>query len=796
MPTVIVKYTRCLLLLLLVAAMASCSITKSIPPDRHILVKNTIVVDKEAPADERITTAEYNRYIRQNPTKKLFGTNIPAWIYSQADPEKNNGWNNMLRRWGSEPVLLDTTLTQLTAADLNLYMNYRGFFDAENDYQIKYKPRQRAEVIYRFKQGEPYHILSIDHEYNDNFIEKVLQDDDGSLLAEEEIFDITKMDKERNRIATLLQNKGFYNFSPNNITYVVDTTIGNRMVDVTMEINKYTAGYDAAGAPMLENHSIYKIRDIYVFPDYNATDAASDPLYMQKLDTVEYMGLKIISKGKPNIRPSVLRRTIGIQTDNTYSKEAVQQLYNSIIKLGFFKSANISFVAVTDEEPGQVTYVGGDDDTGEAYTSSRYIDCVIRCIPALRQSYLIDLEGYIAPSFYGLKATVSYQNRNLFRGAELFDVSVTGGFEFGSGSRAGTRAFEVGGAAAITIPRFIIFGKLGRSDKIYNPRTRFEVSINQQDRRYYERTISSAAIAYTWSNARHSSYSIRPISLNLIKMSRVDDDFFNDITNDYLRESYSDQLVAGITASYVYHNPKASLRGNTKTLRAGIETSGNLINAITYLSLGPKADNEYYTILNIRYAQYFRFDLSYANKLVLGNKTSLVYRLAGGIGITYGNSQGSYMPIDRLFYVGGSNSMRGWMVRTLGPGSSNADSSGSGSVENGYYRNVGNMKLEANLEFRFPIWGSLRGATFFDVGNVWYAGPGDAKADEVFRFDRFYEQLGFNTGLGLRLDLQFAIIRLDWGVKLYDPSSAAGKRWRLSAKGYNTTFNFAIGYPF
>ena len=321
------------------------------------------------------------------------------------------------------------------------------------------------------------------------------------------------------------------------------------------------------------------------------------------------------------------------------------------------------------------------------------------------------------------------------------------------------------------------------------PRTKVELSFNYQDRPYYRRDLSRATWTYSWRslNGRYS-YQLRPIDLNWIHVGYINQDFFASLENEYLRQSYLTQAIVGLSASYTYNNQGKNIGGNATLMHANFESSGNLVNLFER-AFSKKTPEGYYNILGVRYSQYVRGDISLSRKIVLGEKTAMAGRIFAGVGVPYGNS--TALPFDRLFYVGGSNSMRGWTPRTLGPGN-------TPEQDTPYPVQMGDMRLEANLEFRFPIWGMFHGATFLDVGNVWYLGGKKAQvpADGVFHLDRFYKQLGMNTGLGLRVDIKFVILRLDWGVQLHSPNKPVGERWIHNFKWENMALNFGVGYPF
>ena len=342
---------------------------------------------------------------------------------------------------------------------------------------------------------------------------------------------------------------------------------------------------------------------------------------------------------------------------------------------------------------------------------------------------------------------------------------------------------------ALNVPRFMTPFPIDRLQRAHDPQTRFEASYNTQRRPYYHRSLLSGAFGYSWGGGEYSTYTLRPLDISLVKMNYVSEEFLNRLQNPYLRNSYTSQMIAGISGAYLYDRQSGSRRSSS-TFRLGWETSGNLLYGIDRM-VGHRAEGEdFYRAFGIRYAQYARIDASWAGSTPVGEQSAIAYRLYGGYGYSYGNGKNMSIPFDRLFYAGGINSMRGWPVRTLGPGGSAAP------TDVLYPSQLGNMRLEANLEMRFPLSNMVDGALFFDVGNIWNAGHGDYTPDSKFQFDTFYKQLGFNTGLGVRFDLNVTVLRLDWGIRLHDPNLPAGDRWIKNFRLKNTALNFGIGYPF
>lgn len=764
-------------------SLSACNITSLIPSNEHLLQRVKIEEDKSVPRDERINADDVTKYLRQKPNKHFLGTDFYAWVYLMADPEKDNWWNNLKRKMGEKPVFFDERDTKRSVSNLKLYLELCGYYASDVTYKVDTTYRyKRAKVTYSLKQGVPYRIDSVAYDFRDPFLEPiVLPDTVNTLLHKGDVFDIGVLDKERERIALFLRDRGYYDFSVNNISYVADTLDGDHTVGLKMIINKNLTGYNERGVAMYEDNKVYRLRNVTIVPGYHAAAAKNLENYFERFDSVSYKGLNILFSGnKPKVRPKILREAVPLHFNDIYNYSKINSTYSNLMTMGYFKSARIDFQPVKDSAV-QPT---------EASSREGALDCNIYCTPALQQSIKAELEASTTSSFYGLTALVGYQNRNIFRGAEMLELTGTAGYEYMKAPNSKKRhAMEFGVSAALSFPRFLL-ANYAISKHILAPKTKFELSYNYQDRPYYQRHLSSLSWVYSWRMRSNSSFVVRPIAINWVDVSYINQDYFNSLQNQYLKHSFQSQLIVAISGSYVLNKKYSEAPNNFTTVRANCELSGNLLNGLVHLFSKPPTDRDYYEFLGIRYSQYVRADVSASHKIMFGKVTALAARLYAGVAYAYGNSNA--VPFDRLFYAGGSNSMRGWAPRTLGPGSTPSPTNVV------YPTQLGDMKLEANLEFRFPIWDMFHGATFLDLGNIWYIGRKDGSYPEssVFRFNSFYKQLAFNTGIGLRLDIDFAILRLDWGIQLHNPNNPEGKRWIHNFKWKNTSLNFGVGFPF
>ncbi|MFR9580410.1 MAG: BamA/TamA family outer membrane protein [Rikenellaceae bacterium] len=762
--------------------MGGCGVTRQIPDGKYLLNHVEIEGDESAPKEERIPPYDIEQYVRQSPNKRLFGTNFYIWTYNSAKADRDNWWNRFKRKVGEEPIYYNDELTQKSLENIKIYMDSEGFYGSQCYYHVDtITKRKRANITYFMRQNTPYIIDSISCTFKDTTLRDiVLSEYADSKLHVGDIFSISRLEKQREWVTSKLRNSGYYNFTVDNITFTADTLQGNNRVRVEMIVNKFLEGYDNRGNAIMVDNRAYKLSKVNIFTSFFPTKIISDQDPRNKLDTLSFNGLNIIHPQgeQPNLRPRILKHAVTIQADSLYNAAQVRQTYQNLISIGYFKSARINFREDTiskKETPLPYGLLSGN----------------ILCTPSKKQSFNIELEASTTSSFYGLKTTLGYQNRNLFRGAENLNIDFTMAYEdMKAPDAAKSMATEFGLTTKLSVPRFLIPIDSRKFSNVLKPRTNIEASVNLQDRPYYDRTLSSISWSYSWLTKKYASLSVRPIDVNLIKMNYIDEDYYDQLENEYLKNSYETQLITGASFSYAYNNQAKRITGNATMFRFNVETAGNLASLVVGAVGGDDKEADYNELFGIRYAQYFRADANISRKIKLGLNTSIVGRLYVGFGQPYGNSDA--IPFDRLFYAGGSNSMRGWAPRTLGPGSSTLPE------DMVYPSQLGDMKLETNIEFRFPIWENIFGATFFDVGNVWYAQDEYSEYDpeSVFHFNSFYKQLGFNTGIGIRLDIKFAILRLDWGVQLHNPNLTEGERWISKFDFDNTALNFGVGYPF
>lgn len=746
----------------------SCSVTKRLQDDRYLLSSNDLEVTYADTLSKKykIDKGTIKGFIPENqiPNTKFFGYNLSVRIFQMANPESNSWGNRILRKLGQSPVLFDSTLNAKALRNIKLYMDSEGYYNAKVTDTIIYKDK-RANVTYKVNAGAPYFISSYKYNFADSAVMPyVLTKDYKSSIKNNMILKRSLLENERLRITNTLQNDGFYYFSVGSVDYLVDTTASQ--AEVTININKRVVDR------VKTDHRRYKIGDIKVSPSDRSMVFLSNPnptINNRTYDSILYAYPTTIR----GVRPKVISKLISLSPGDLIVKDEVTETKNKLNGMSFFRTVNIGF----KESPTNSTK----DKFGT-------LDCDIQILQELKQGFKAEAEVATNSNYSGFSLTLGYTNKNIFRGGESLNLSVTGGYDFMHGS-GGKDSWEIGGNATLSFPRFIAPFRFEKIKKLNSISTEFEALINSQRRPYYDRIITTLSYGYSWHSGKKFSYSYRPITVSLINVPWKDPGYVDSLPNPYLKASYESQLVAGSNFSIYFKDDYAAK--HVYSVRSNLESSGNILYVGSTLFKAKEYETtqgeRYYDIFNTRYSQYLRGDITFTYEFKASKFITLAYRLYGGGGYSYGNS--SVMPIERQFYAGGGSSMRGWQVRTLGPGNT--------PERNDLFPNqLGNIRLETNLEARFPIYKIVHGAIFFDLGNIWQNVKGETNESARFYFNKFYNQLAFNTGAGLRLDFDFFVVRMDWGIQLHNPGWQAGHRWINKFDFNNTALHFGIGYPF
>jgi outer membrane protein assembly factor BamA len=701
-----IKYPAWFILLLsFVLFYTSCNVTKNISPREYLLVKNKFKI-----TTKKIDTDELSRFLQQTPNKKLFGlfrANIA--LYNLGNRGKDTKFKKWLRtKAGSAPVLLDSALSMIAIKQMGLYLNNIGYFNSIIHDSIVHK-KKKATVYYVIKASTPYKIRDIFYSISDlKLAEFVRKDTLGCLLKRGENYNAYILDNERTRIMTNLQNNGYYQFSTGFVIYHVDSLLNSHQMDISIEItNPVIPSIENFGTFIESVHRRYQINNIYIYPDYDPFQSdiiKYDTLVKHYLesskDSTRY-SYYFLYTNKLKIKPRTLVQSIFIKPGTYYSSDVVNKTYLNLGRLPIFRYKNIQFTEITDISPEH----------------KDLLNCKILLAREAVQSITVSPVGTNSAGAFGIQGNVIYQNRNIFRGAQLFSLNLSASAQTQGniGPGGGKRLFntlEFGANATLTFPQFLIPIRQETLPKSFKPRTSITVGYNFQRQSDYNRHIFNVTFGYTWNQTEKLIHTLNPIEVSFVKV--LPDSAFlawmNSLTDKRLINQYTNHMVAGLRYTITYNSQDRTKIENFIYIRANLQTGGNLLYSINSLVGGNKTGISY-TMFGVPYSQFVRPDFDFRYYQMLSAGKLIVYRFYGGIGFPYGNSNS--LPFEKAFFAGGANDIRGWKMGSLGPGSYFND-----TVTNNYSQ-IGDLQLQANFEYRFPVYKMVKGSVFFDAGNIW-----------------------------------------------------------------------------
>lgn len=764
-------------------ALSSCMPTKRMK-DRPLLKGNEIVLK----GDEKYKGDLYG-FIQQEPNKRVLGVFwSKPWLYEKLDtkdPSKVNRWLN--RSFATPTIYYDRSAAVVSAEQMKQYLQSRGFFNADVSYAVDDK--DKATVTYTVKTGTPYRMRTIEYNFVDTTLKPFIFNDlASSLLKEGNSYDAYKLDNERTRITKMLRQNGYYNFSKEYIRYRVDSTLGNHQTKVIVDFLQKKAGQSNDGNIVFKPHRRYKIGEIRINPDQTillSQQAEYDTLYLdykKSRRAKDSVHLQFVHDKPIRVKPKTYARRIEFKNGQFYNTQKVQKTYDGLAGLNITQFASMDFTENFDAAIG--------DTLG-------YLDCNILINRRSVHSFSIETEGTNTAGRPGVAGRLVYQNKNIFRGGEVFDLSLSGALEAQSNTSSSEEdeflffnTIEGGVDANLKIPQFLIPIRPEVFSRDYHPFTTIHAGYNYQKREDYTRYLSNFSLGYKWKQSKTKDHMLYPIDINAIKIFKEEafEERLLELDKKY-QEQYTDHLISSLKYSFIFNNQDIQANEDFFYFRANVESAGFLMNLLNN-QIGMGMDEEdYSTIFNIRYAQYLRtdFDLRYYHYLT--PKATVVFHTLMGVGLPYGNSDA--LPFEKSFYAGGANGLRGWEIRSLGPG-------GYSDPDGEDYDRIGDILMEFSTEFRFPIYSYFNGALFVDAGNIWLLKDSEDYPKGVFKAENFLGQMAMDAGIGIRIDLQFFILRVDSAVPIRIPKRDPGNRWQtfgdITFKDF--VWNFGIGYPF
>ena len=739
--------------------------------EEYILDKYKLKVE-----EGHVDTKELDSYIKPKPNKKILGVKFYLGLYNLSG-KKDNGWNRWLSKIGEAPVLYDTYEAERNNKQIDLYMRNRGYYDAVILDTVKLRKKQ-AQVTYDVVPGKPYTIRSITYRLEDTSLQSVfLPDTVNTIIKKGGHFDVDQMKSERDRIENFLRNRGYFNFNKEYIYYEVDSSLGTHQVDLTLGIKKYIMISDE-GYYLNVPHRKYRIEEIYIYPGYDPNKAIEDYRgYLKGLSRIGHEDFIFLYEGELKANPHVISQSVFILPGKIYEYEKVRQSHTHLSSLRIYKMVNIVF-----EEK-----IPGDQVDRDFYP----LVCHIQLSPTTNQSYTVELEGTNSSGNIGMGGNLNYLHRNLFGGAENFSARFSGAVE--TIKRTSEKGFgnmiELGTEARLTLPQFLLPFNTEDFIRKFNPKTIISASYNYQRRPDYTRSLMQTTFGYNWSGNELVTHIVNPVQLNFVNMIDATDEFIDSIRDTYLQHSYEDRLILGTNYSMIFSNQKLKKSSDFLFFRSNVESAGLFLSGLAGLTNQPRDSLGRYKMFGNEFAQYFKGDVEFRFYNIMNDKTSIVYRLFAGMAYPYGNSIA--IPFEKQYFSGGANGIRAWHVRDLGPGSYQ----GAGVTK--YPNKTADIKLEANIEYRFKLFWLLEGSLFVDAGNIWSIYEDDERSGAAFSWDRFYKEIAVGPGFGLRMDFSFFVFRLDFGFQFRDPAAREGQRWVFLHEPIRPpVVNLAIGYPF
>lgn len=814
---------------LIIVFFSSCNVTKKLNTNEYLLDKTEILNTRKT----RIEKDEFETFIRQKPNRKFFRTfHFFVWWYNKFDNEKiaekkrkrNEKYDKhnadksrkferknekrakkgkkprtpklkdkesptfleSLRDIGEPPVILDSLLTEQTRQQLSKFLFSKGHFNNTVTDSVAVNTRnKKATVYYKLQPGPAYTVSTISFEIDDPKIaELVLKDTIHTLIKRGMIYDSDKFQSERQRITNFALNNGYYYFENAYIKFDIDTNAAGNFAFAKLKLRKFSRPYSNSNDSLVfVNHTRYKIENIYVVTELVTGNLREhqfkDTMRVDKSDVIFLLNQPL------NYRPSIIYNNIDIKKGAFFKKDTAEITYKALLGLGIFRNVTIQFL--------------------KSQNYSNQLDCYIICNPLIKQSATAEMEGINTSGNLGADASFVYQNRNFFRGGELVEIKLHGALiaqqQFNADKEQDITDFnrtfntlQFGPEASFSVPRAFFPFSLLPFRKEMSPRTFVRSSLNYQARPEFSRVITD--INYGFSFKTHQNtlrYDLVPFEAYLVRADLLNT-FRQDLINlndAFLLNSIQDHIttVSKYGVTYISKENTNTSRRPVNYIRWNIMSSGNILRQYFKSSNTPSDSLGRYLLFGIPFAQFLRTDVDYRIYIPVHKKSRLVYRVAAGIGKPLANL--GVLPYEQSFFSGGPNSVRAWRARTLGPGGFDPRTSST------RFDKIGDMLLEGNFEYRFHVIKSFNGAFFIDAGNIWRLDKDESKPGAEFIVTEFYKQIAVGSGLGIRWDLSFFVLRFDFGVPVRDPKYDRDDRWTYDKKPWRQiVVNFGIGYPF
>ena len=749
---------------------SSCSVDRYVGKD-ELFLKEVKVVEHNHDATKHLALSDY---VQQQPNSKWFGAKVPMKIYCLGGVDSTNWATRLFHKIGQEPVIYDHTKAENTMRDMRQVLSNEGYVHA-NVSLTQIIRGKKLSLIYEIDPKEQYRIASISRNVADEELEDIIchADTQKSLLRVGMPFNINRLNEERNRITTTLRNIGYYKFNKEYITFIADTSRYSNNVNITMNIGLHIENGRSEPQP----HQRYRIGNINYFVDAGG-ETDTDMLKHER-----HQQATIYYADKLRFRPGLLTSNTLMHTGDYFSENTQKLTYKYFTRL---QAINYSNIQLTEQ-----------DST---------LQCNIFLNHSASKSLSFDLEGTNSAGDLGVAASTSFRHKNLFHGSEALTLKLRGAYEAITGLEGydGHNYTEFGAEATLSFPGFLLPVISKRFGATHSATSEISLQYNLQDRPEFSRRVLTAAWRYRWSGLRQkTTHKFDLLEINFVKMPWISRTFKEEYldslgkTNAILKYNYENLLITKLGYTFTYNSlgtaSTTTYGKNALTMKLNAETSGNALGLLTHM-IDPKTNSDgQHTFCGIAYAQYIKGDFDFARSISIDKNNSVAFHFAAGIAYPYGNSD--ILPFEKRYFAGGANSVRGWSVRSLGPGKYNGADKGINFINQS-----GDIKLDMSLEYRAYLFWKLHGALFVDAGNIWTIRDYKDQPGGVFKLNEFYKQIAAAYGIGLRLNLDFFIIRFDAGMKAVNPaySSTSHEHYPITHPNFDRDFalHFAVGLPF
>tara|TARA_B110000977_G_scaffold32475_1_gene43097 strand:+ start:787 stop:3258 length:2472 start_codon:yes stop_codon:yes gene_type:complete len=804
---------------LFIFSLTSCTITKHVKEDEYLLRKVKIEFVNSNYSNS-IAKEELYNLLSQKPNRKVFSNfRFHLRLYNLSNQQridekiikkqikiddlnikiKENNINSLnldsnyiqaplkirklvfgerLQNAGEAPVVYSALKLNRTKEQIIKHLFNKGYFKSEIADSTHIIDNQ-IDVHYFINLSDPMRLSSVKYHCPEKLISNYLDSiKSNSFLVKGEVFDTDNLVNERNRINDFLTNSGFYNFNKEFIYFDIDTNYVSNTVNVILGIQNYKKINQTNNTFQELTHKQFKIAKVNIeIGDSNKFN--SKP----KLDSIRNSFMHVVNYQPINFKSKVFKNSILFKKDDLYQKSITQQTYRSLISLGLFKYVNLSF----------------DTLAGNKLVSN------IELTPSKIQNFSFSFDGTNNERLFGFQAGLDYFHNNLFHGGEKLLISLKSSFEIQllltdskeSGISNKPNTTEFGPEFHFYLPKYLLINKIGNLSKHINPITEFTGAFNIQDRPDYYRRNQELSFGWVFHENKTTTWHINPLLISIVDIE-INNEFQEQIESyedQYILSSFQDHVVAGGVFSFEYNGQKLNYNSNSLYFKTTFESAGGALFKFHDLT-NKKIDTitNSYDFLGIRYAHFQKatIDLRYYQGLF--DRSKIVYRIYSGIGIPKKNLSDA-LPFEKSFFAGGSNSLRAWRARSLGPGSYS-------DISNRYDK-IGDVKFEGNIELRMPITKWIEGAFFVDFGNIWLIGEDSLRPEGKFNWNNAIDDIAIGTGFGLRLNFEFFILRADIAIPFKNPGTPNNvNHWIFPnsvvnrGKYFSPILNLGIGYPF